>query len=85
MTQETTNTTPEAPKKSNKKKIAIISFIVLAIGFATFDRCNTHLVCGGTDSNATDSTTAVTTPVDTTVKTSIATVDSTKKDTTKSK
>jgi hypothetical protein len=77
MTDTTTNT-PEAPKKSNKKMLAIVSLILVLV----FGTNHLFFKVGYTtvEVAVTDSTIVVTPMMDTTV---VPAVDTTKKDTAK--
>ena len=85
MTDVKTSTSPEAPKKSNKKMLAVVSLVLILIfgtNHFTFQVGYTTL---GLSVN--DSTIVIAPAMDTTkvVVAPVVAVDTTKKDTTKSK
>jgi hypothetical protein len=81
MTTETAST-PEAPKKSNKKILAVVSLVLVLIFGTNHFTARVGYVTFGIDVN--DSTIVVAPMVDTTVVApAVVAVDTTKKDTAK--
>lgn len=77
----TTTSTPEAPKKSNKKMLAVVSLVLVLIFGTNHFTARVGYVTLGIDVN--DSAIVVTPMMDTTIKAVTPAVDTTKKDTTK--